>query len=241
MSRICEAVPPLCGKAEWGSTSYYKILIVEALRTFITVLFATAPKVLEIRLFGTFELWSLALFSGIGVALAVKWFVKISTAHFNPAVTRIFDYRDHAPKNMPLYLIAQTIGAFSASLIVKYIIGNEANLGANAINYSYSLSVIFVTEMSVTAFLMAIIFTSVHTKGLKGLGCIASGAVVGLDIFFFSFILGSAINPMRYLAPAVLSGYIGDVWFYGTATFLGSAIVAMIYRKMILSNSKKMI
>jgi len=142
---------------------------------------------------------------------------------------------------MPLYLIAQTIGAFSASLIVKYIIGNEANLGANAINYSYSLSVIFVTEMSVTAFLMAIIFTSVHTKGLKGLGCIASGAVVGLDIFFFSFILGSAINPMRYLAPAVLSGYIGDVWFYGTATFLGSAIVAMIYRKMILSNSKKMI
>jgi len=103
MSRICEAVPPLCGKAEWGSTSYYKILIVEALRTFITVLFATAPKVLEIRLFGTFELWSLALFSGIGVALAVKWFVKISTAHFNPAVTLGFLITGIMPRKICLY------------------------------------------------------------------------------------------------------------------------------------------
>jgi hypothetical protein len=65
-----------------------------------------------------------------------------------------------------------------------------------------------------------------------------NGAIVGLDIFFFSFITGSAINPMRYLAPAVLSGYVGDVWLYWTATFVGSAIVAMIYRKTILSKSK---
>lgn len=43
---------------------------------------------------------------------------------------------------------------------------------------------------------------------------------------------------MRYLAPAVLSGYVGDVWLYWIATFAGSAIVAMIYRKMTLSKSK---
>ncbi len=43
---------------------------------------------------------------------------------------------------------------------------------------------------------------------------------------------------MRYLAPAVLSGYVGDVWLYWTATFVGFAIVAMIYRKTILSKSK---
>lgn len=43
---------------------------------------------------------------------------------------------------------------------------------------------------------------------------------------------------MRYLAPAVLSGYVGDVGLYWTATFVGSAIVAMIYRKTILSKSK---
>ncbi len=55
MSRICETVPQLCEQAEWGSY-YYKILVAEALGTFIIVLFATAPKVLEIRLFGTFEL-----------------------------------------------------------------------------------------------------------------------------------------------------------------------------------------
>ena len=56
--------------------------------------------------------------------------------------------------------------------------------------------------------------------------------------FFFSFIAGAAINPMRYLAPAVLSGYVGDVWLYWTATFVGSAIVAIIYRKTILGKSR---
>ena len=117
MSWICEAVPPLCEKAEWDC-SYYKILIVEALGTFIIVLFATAPKVLEISPFRIFELWSLALFSGIGVALAVKWFVKISKAHFNPAVTLRFLITGIMPRKIiALYLIAQTIGAFSASLM----------------------------------------------------------------------------------------------------------------------------
>ncbi len=68
-------------------------------------------------------------------------------------------------KIMALYLIAQAIRAFSASLIVKYIIGTEANLGANAINYSYSLPLIFVTEISVTAFLMAVILRRCILKG----------------------------------------------------------------------------
>jgi glycerol uptake facilitator-like aquaporin len=205
-------------------------LVAEALGTFTIVLFATAPKVLKIRFFGSFESWSLALFSGIGVALVVKWFVKISKVHFNPAITLGFLITGIMPqKNMALPLIAQTIGAFSASLIVKYIIGTEANLGANVINYSYSLQVIFFTELAVTAFLIAIIFTSVHTKGLKGLGWIASGAVVGLDIFFFSFVSGAAINPIRYLAPAVLQGYINDIWLYWTATFVGSALAAESY------------
>ncbi|HEX7256878.1 MAG TPA: hypothetical protein VF242_02350 [Nitrososphaeraceae archaeon] len=50
----------------------------------------------------------------------------------------------------------------------------------------------------VNTFLMATIFTSVHTKGLKGLGWIASGAIIGLDIFLFSFVSGDAINQSGF-------------------------------------------
>jgi aquaporin Z len=49
---------------------------------------------------------------------------------------------------------------------------------------------------------MAVILAVVYTKGLKGLGGMAIGGIVGLDIFFLSFISGASMNPARSLAPA---------------------------------------
>lgn len=191
---------------------------------------------IEVKYFGTSELWTLALLSGIGVALEVKAFVKISKAHFNPAVTLGFLISGHMPPiQLMLYLFAQAIGAFAASLIIKNMIGTYASLGTNIPDYaSYPILRVFVVEIMVTAFLMATIFTSVHTKGLKGLGWIASGAIVGLDIFLFSYISGAAINPIRFLAPATLSGDISNIWSYWTATFIGDTIVAFIYKNKFL-------
>ncbi|TLX81811.1 MAG: aquaporin, partial [Thaumarchaeota archaeon] len=55
--------------------------------------------------------------------------------------------------------------------------------------------------------------------------------IVGLDIFFLSFISGASMNPARSLAPALLSDYINDLWLYWTATFVGSSLVAIVYKK----------
>jgi glycerol uptake facilitator-like aquaporin len=55
------------------------------------------------KFFGTFELWPVVLFSGIDVALPVKWFVKISRAHFNPAVDLGFSLQGSYLKNLWFY------------------------------------------------------------------------------------------------------------------------------------------
>ena len=60
------------------------------------------------------------------------------------------------------------IGALLGSLFVKYVIGNEANLGANAPNYSSPFPVVFGIEVLASALLMVVIFAVVHTKGLRG-------------------------------------------------------------------------
>ncbi|MGB9125707.1 MAG: aquaporin, partial [Nitrosotalea sp.] len=91
-------------------------------------------------------------------------------------------------------------------------------------------------EILATALLMAVILVVVHTKGLQGFGGmvmsgIVIGAMVGLDIFFLAFISGASMNPTRALAPALVSGYLNDLWLYWTAPFIGSAIIAVIYRK----------
>jgi aquaporin Z len=153
-------------------------------------------------------------------------------AHFNPAVTIGYLITKHLRRELLFYyLSAEIIGALLGSLFVKYVIGTEANLGANAPNYDFSLPLIFGVEALATALLMAVILVVVYTKGLKGFSGIAIGGIVGLDIFFFAFISGASMNPARSLAPALLSGYVGDLWLYWSATFVGTSIVALLVRK----------
>jgi aquaporin Z len=153
-------------------------------------------------------------------------------AHFNLAVSIGFLITKHITKyQLLLYIGAEVIGALLASLFVKLIIGNEANLGANSPNYSYPLPLIFGIEVLASALLMAVILTVVYTKGLKGFGPMVIGGIVGLDILFLAFISGASMNPARSLAPAIFSGVWTSLWLYWTATFVGTSIVAFIFRK----------
>ena len=126
---------------------------------------------------------------------------------------------------------AEIIGALLGSLFVKYAVGSNANLGANAPNYSFPIPVIFGIEVLASAFLMVVIFLVVHTKGLKGFSGIAIGGIVGLDIFFFALISGASMNPARSLVPALLSGAVINLWLCWSATFIGTSTIAFVLRK----------
>ena len=78
---------------------------------------------------------------------------------------------------------------------------------------------------------MAVIYLVVYTKGLRELGGLAIGGMVGLDIFFLAFISGASMKPARSLAPALLSGVLGNLWLYWSATFIGSVVVASLVRR----------
>ena len=215
-----------------GLSSNQKKFFAELIGTFVVVVFATGSVVLDTKYVGTFGLWFVALAPAVAVALMVYAFGKVSMAHFNPAVTIGYLVTKHMPKNLLLvYFVAEIIGALLASIFVKYVIGTEANLGANAPDYNFPLPFIFGVEVLTTALLMAVILVVVHTKGLRGFSGIAIGGIIGLDIFFLSFISGASMNPARSLAPALVSGYLNDLWLYWTATFVGSGIVGFIYRK----------
>ncbi|MGB6464241.1 MAG: aquaporin [Nitrosotalea sp.] len=209
-----------------------KRFFAELIGTFVLVVFATGSVVLDAKYVGKFGLWFVALAPAVAVALMVYVFGKISMAHLNPAVTIGFLITKHMPKNLlPLYFAAEITGGLLASIFVKYVIGTEANLGANAPNYHFPIPLIVGIEILATVLLMIVILASVHTKGLKGFGGIVVGSMVGLDIFFLSFVSGASMNPARSLAPALVSGYLNDLWLYLTATFIGTGIVASIYRR----------
>ena len=83
---------------------------------------------------------------------------------------------------------------------------------------------------------MVVIFVVVYTKGLRGFSGIVIGGIVGLDIYFFALISGASMNPARSLAPALLSGSVGDLWLYWSATFIGTAIIGLLFRKKFSSS-----
>jgi aquaporin Z len=213
-------------------TSSQKRFVAEVIGTFIVVVLATGSVVVDAKFGGKLGLPFIAFAPFVGVAVGVYLFGKISMAHFNPAVTLGFLITRHITKLQLLqYLTAQITGALIASVFVMYVIGTEASLGTNAPDYSYPLPLVFGIEVLATAMLMAVIYLVVYTKGLWRLGGLAIGATVGLDIFFLAFISGASMNPARSLAPALLSGVLGNLWLYWTATFIGSFSVAFLIRK----------
>ena len=125
-------------------------------------------------------------------------FGKISLVHFNPAVTIGYYITGHISKIQILYYFAaEIIGALLGSLFVMKVIGEKANLGANAPNYDFSLSLIFPVEVLASALFMGVIFYGVCER-FSG---VAIGGIVGLDILFLAFIQKHLIE--------VICGYIG--------------------------------
>lgn len=211
--------------------SNLQIFIVELIGTFILVVFATGSIVYDVQTGGTLGIAFAAVAPFIALIIGIYCFGKVSLAHFNPAVTIGYYITGHISKiQIAIYFAAEIIGALLGSLFVMTFIGTEANLGANAPNPEFSMSLIFPVEVLASALLMAVIFTVVYTKGLRGFGGIAIGGIVGLDIFFLAFISGASMNPARALAPALFSGVFENLWLYWTAPYVGTIITAFLFR-----------
>jgi aquaporin Z len=183
-------------------------------------------------------------------------------AHFNPAVTIAFFITKHVKgKQLPYYIAAQAVGAFLGSIFVLFAMGDHANLGTNYPNLTSSVESNIIYEILATMFLMGVIYIVVHFKKLAMLTGVVIGGIVAIDVLLFGEISGASMNPIRSLAPAVVSGLIEyqwwwygdailsnemtthvgtiivkevmmDLWLYLTTPFIGTIIVAVIYKAL---------
>jgi aquaporin Z len=142
-----------------------------------------------------------------------------------------------------------------------FAIGDYANLGTNYPNLTSSVESNIIYEILATMFLMGVIYIVVHFKKLAMLTGVVIGGIVAIDVLLFGEISGASMNPIRSLAPAVVSGLIEyqwwwygdailsnemtthvgtiivkevmmDLWLYLTTPFIGTIIVAVIYKAL---------
>jgi aquaporin Z len=209
------------------------IFLAELAGTFGLVVAATGSIVYDAMMGNTLGIGFISAIHFIGLGAMIFLFGRYSMAHFNPAVTVAYFIAKYiSAKQILMYVTAQAIGAFLGSLFVKYVFGDFASLGVNSPNYEYPIGLLFGIEVLATVFLMGSILIAVNIRGLQTIfiSTIIAGTVA-MDVFFFGSVSGASMNPIRSLAPAIFSGMMSDLWLYWSATFVGSIIVAFIYRK----------
>jgi aquaporin NIP len=134
-------------------------------------------------------------------------------------------------KEALINILFQGAGAFAASFVLKIIFPESDTLGGT--NPSGPATQSFVMEIFLMFFLMlAALKMREATKETHPFTGIVVGGVVLLEAWFAGPISGASMNPLRSLAPAVLSGNTANVWIYLTAPFIGAIIATILWKWM---------
>lgn len=172
---------------------------------------------------------------GLGLMAAIAIAGPASGGHFNPAVTlaALLDGRIDW-KNAIAYAVAQLVGAFAASLMTfvvtsMSIVQASVNQPGPTAEAPFDIELhALVVEAVLTALFIAVILTV--TRKSPGQAIIVIPLTLVAIHFVGIFISGASVNPIRSLAPAVLSGTYGSLWVYLTGPFVGAILGWGIYR-----------
>ena len=198
--------------------------LAEIIGTFALVFCGTGAIIINQEAHGVITHVGIAITFGLIVSAMIYTVGDISGAHLNPAVTIAFWLAKVFPaKEIVPYILSQGIGAFMASMILKFLFPENGTLGSTLPTGSPTQS--FVLELILTFILMFVILNV--AKGSKEQGMfagVAIGGVVLLEAMFAGPICGASMNPIRSIAPALTSGHLEHLWVYIFAPIFGASV-----------------
>ena len=206
-----------------------KKYLAEFIGTFTLIFCGTGAIVVNQQFGGAISHVGVCLVWGAIVSCIIFALGDVSGAHINPAVTigfwiaRRFPAREIAP-----YILSQIAGGIAASGTLHFLFPENKFLGGTYPAGSEMQS--FIIEFLLTFFLMFLVIqvsTGAKEKGM--FAALAIGSLVMLEAMFAGPVSGDSTNPMRSLAPAIVSGHFEHLWIYLTAPFLGSAFAILIW------------
>uniref|UniRef100_A0A0N5ASX0 Aquaporin n=1 Tax=Syphacia muris TaxID=451379 RepID=A0A0N5ASX0_9BILA len=193
---------------------------------------------------------------GITIFVLVAALGHISGGHFNPAVTLAIALCGKIKiVHAVLYALAQLLGGFVGSLIVRAMVTqsqfNTILGGATLVGDDYHWYQGFIAEIMSTFFLaQSVLMTAVDTSS-NILAPLAIGFTLTLDIFAVGPISGASMNPARSFGPAITSTIFGIghsnsyIWrhhyIYWAGPVIGAAIAAFLFRTFFRRSSKRLV
>lgn len=170
----------------------------------------------------------------------------ISGCHLNPAVTfglwagGRFDARD-----IPLYVISQTLGAIAAAFTLYVIVTGKADyslaangLAANGVGEAspggYAMATGFLVEVLLTFFFLFVIMGATDAKAPAGFAPLAIGLTLALIHLISIPVTNTSVNPARSTGPALVVGGVAlqQLWLFWVAPILGGLIGGFVYKEL---------
>jgi len=168
----------------------------------------------------------------------------ISGCHLNPAVTLgLWAGGRFAGKDIPLYVIAQVLGAVIAAFLLYFIASGQAgwqpgNFAANGFGEHspghYSLVAGMTMEVVMTFFFLIVIMGATDTRAPAGFAPIAIGLALTLIHLVSIPVTNTSVNPARSTGQAlVIGGWAIEqlIWFW-IAPLIGGILGGVVYKAL---------
>ena len=189
---------------------------------------------------GKLGLTGIALAHGLAIGVMVSATAAISGGHLNPAVTiSLWSVKRIDTKSAVGYVVAQCLGGiFAAFLISVMAVPMDAlkavGMGTPALGEGISVQMGLVTEIILTFFLVFVVYGTAVDSRAPRWGGLFIGLTIVLDILMGGPISGAAMNPARYLGPALLGGGLQNAWIYLVGPIAGGVLAAQIYKTQLV-------
>ena len=231
----------------YGSQTSSNVLgsaVAELIGTFILVFTGCAVAVAAILQRSTagpafYDSLAVALAFGIALVVIVAAIGHVSGAHVNPAVTLALAVtKKFSWQYVPIYLVAQLVGAILGAIAVWITYGEAARevalLAATIPPDDVGDIRALLAEILVT-FILVFVIISVATdeRAPAGVAPLAVGFALTCGVFIGGPITGGSLNPVRTLGPMIVAGQFSAVWVYIVGPIVGAVLAALLYDRFV--------
>ena len=210
--------------------------------TFALVFIGAGSIVTDQARSGSLGVIGVAAAHGLVLALMVTALMRISGAHFNPAVTLALFMTKHVDgKTAGAYVITQLVAAVTAGYLVMFVFpplaGELVGYGVPRIGGDIGFRQAIVIEALLTFFLVSAVYGTAVSREAPAVGGFGIGLTWMFGIIAAGPLTGAALNPARAFGPALVANdWTGHAAFWVGPLF-GGAVAAVVWGKMLLPKS----
>jgi len=185
-----------------------------------------------------------ALAFGLTVLTMAYTIGHISGCHLNPAVTLgLWAGGRFSGKDIPLYVIAQVLGAVIAAYLLYFIASGQSGweMGGFAANGfgehspgKYSLVAGVTMEVVMTFMFLIVIMGATDKRAPAGFAPIAIGLALTLIHLVSIPVTNTSVNPARSTGQALVVGgwAIEQLWVFWVAPLIGGILGGVVYKAL---------